>query len=298
MSFKNNDLKNPEIVKFGPENRLPPGTVMVNLVNDKLIFSTNKGFYRYNHELNRFEPDLFFKDVKIGINPSEYPTVSDKNGNIWANGGKELVFYRRLPEGSYRMEKGSFSRFSGQMINSIRPVDDGSTWFGLSGSIVCYKPSMDEPDHELWNTMIRSVSVSGDRPVYLGGLKSYGYVVAGLKFPYDENDLSFEYAGLSYIKPEFNEFSIMLEGYDKNWSSWSRNTKTNYTNLPPGDYIFRVKCRNITGEEGTESGYSFTIISPWYRTYLAYFGYLLVAVLVVVSIVRFRTRKLKVKIRD
>jgi signal transduction histidine kinase len=292
VRFKNNDFRYPEIDKFGPVQGLSPGSAMVNLVAGKLVFSTNNGFYRYLPALNRFEPDPFFKDMKLGINPGEYPAVSDNKGNIWANSGKELVFYRHLADGSYRMEKGSFSRFLGLMVNYISPENNGTTWLGLNASIVSYKPSEKAADPESWNTIIRSVRITDDQPIYLGGGKGTFAISSPVKIPYKTNDVSFEYSGLSFIKPEYNEFSILLEGYDRNWSSWRKDMKHNYTNLPPGHYTFRVKCRNIIGQDGAEASFVFTIRTPWYRTVWAFCGYFILAVLSVYSLVRYRTRKL------
>jgi signal transduction histidine kinase len=298
IRFSNKDLNHPSIEKFGPDQGLPPGTVMVNQVGSRLVLSTNKGFYRYLPDLNRFEPDPFFKNIRIGINPSEYPVVSDKKGNIWANSGIELAFYRLLPDGSYRMEKGSFSRFFGHMVNNICPDEDGSTWLGLTGSIVCYKPLLSETGSKSWNTTIRSVRIRGDQPIYFGGEKSTGSVAAGSKISYKNNDLSFEYSGLSYIKPEYNEFSFMLEGYDQSWSSWSKDIKHNYTNLIPGHYVFRVKCRNIMGQEGNEASFSFIITTPWYRTIWAYLAYFSLAITGIYFLVLFRTRQLRQRSRE
>jgi signal transduction histidine kinase len=298
VTFINNDLYHPVIEKFGPEHGLSPGTVMVNMVNGKLVFSTNKGFYKYIPATNRFEPDLFYKEMKLGINPSEYPAVSDKKGNIWADGGKDLVFYRRLPDGTFRMEKGSFSRFFGHMVNIIYPENDSTTWLGLSGNVVRISSSAGLISPKPWNTIIRSVRISGDQPIYLGGGKSFDRHDNAMKISFKTNDLSFEYSGLSYIMPQYNEFSIRMEGYDRNWTGWSRDTRYNYTNLPPGHYMFRVKCRNITGQEGTEASYAFIISTPWYRTIWAYLCYLILAVTAIYALVLYRTRQLRQRSRE
>jgi signal transduction histidine kinase len=297
MRFENENYENPKIDKFGPAQGLPPGTVMVNLVNGKLIFSTNKGFYRFVPGQNRFEPDPFFSELKWGVNPSEFPVISDPNGNIWANSGKELAFYRHLPDGKYKKEKGSYSRFEGQMINYLYPEADGTTWFGLATSVVCYKPSSDITNPKPWNTIIHSVKTSGDKIIYSEGDEPSKPGSKRLNIPYSSNDLTFEYSGLSYIKPDYNEFNIRLKGYHRNWTRWSKDTKHNYTNLQPGYYTFVVTARNIIGQQGSEASFSFHILPPWYRTWLAFLGYLIIAVLAVYGLVVSRTRKLKERSR-
>ena len=46
-------------------------------------------------------------------------------------------------------------------------------------------------------------------------------------------------------KPEILVEYIIEEGEDKGWTDWKKESKANYTNLPEGDYKFRVKAINI-----------------------------------------------------
>lgn len=65
---------------------------------------------------------------------------------------------------------------------------------------------------------------------------------------YKQNILSFTYAALNFIHPEKNKYAYMMEGYDKDWiyTDASRRFAT-YTNLDPGDYVFKVKGSNNDG---------------------------------------------------
>ncbi len=59
-----------------------------------------------------------------------------------------------------------------------------------------------------------------------------------------QNDISFEFVALDFIFPEKNKYKYKLDGYDKKWNNnlFLRNAK--YTNLPPGEYTFRVQGSN------------------------------------------------------
>ena len=292
VRFDNNDTGKAIVEKFGPDQGLPPGTVTVNIIPGRLVYSTTKGFYRFDENRKRFSPDTVFRDLKFGINPSEYPVAADALGNMWIFNGKQVVFFHLGKDGKYRMENGAYSRFGGQMVNVIYPEADGTTWFGLSGSMIRYKPSTDSASVR-WSAMIRSVRLADETPLYLGGGKVMQAGTENPQIPFALNALTFEYTGLQYIKPEANEFQIMLEGYDKNWSAWSRDIKHNFTNLSPGTYIFRVRSRNIIGQESAEASFGFTILTPWFRTWWAYLVYFIIAGLSVYSLVYFRTRKLR-----
>ena len=77
--------------------------------------------------------------------------------------------------------------------------------------------------------------------------------------------------------PEKNRFKYILDGYDKDWTETDASRRyVNYTNLPPGKYIFRVIGSNsddIWNHEGTSV--SIIITPPFWRT-TAFFAGLLV----------------------
>ncbi|MCK5368408.1 MAG: hypothetical protein KAQ62_07635, partial [Cyclobacteriaceae bacterium] len=87
---------------------------------------------------------------------------------------------------------------------------------------------------------------------------------------FDFNDIRFSFTATSYNFDEKIQFSYLLEGYDNEWSTWVTESFKDYTNLPPGKYIFRVKARNLYGIEANSAQYAFTISPPWYRTIWSY----------------------------
>lgn len=54
-----------------------------------------------------------------------------------------------------------------------------------------------------------------------------------------------------------------------------------------------MKARNINGTESAIAAYSFEILPPWYRTYYAYFGYLVLFAVVLFLGIRLNTRRLQ-----
>ncbi len=83
-----------------------------------------------------------------------------------------------------------------------------------------------------------------------------------------EKVISLEFAGLSYQVPEKNRYRYMLEGFDDAWTEVGADRRfVTYTNLDPGDYVFRVLGSNNDGvwnEEGALIG--ITIMPPWWQT--------------------------------
>ena len=81
--------------------------------------------------------------------------------------------------------------------------------------------------------------------------------------PYTSNALRFEYAAAFYKDISANRYQYWLEGFDENWSTWTAETKKDYTNLPEGDYRFRVRAENVYKKLSEEAVYLFTILPPW-----------------------------------
>jgi hypothetical protein len=64
-----------------------------------------------------------------------------------------------------------------------------------------------------------------------------------VELSYLNNLFSFEFAALDFASPGKNQYAYMLEGFDKGWNFINNRHMANYTNIDPGEYIFRVKIK-------------------------------------------------------
>jgi signal transduction histidine kinase len=62
-----------------------------------------------------------------------------------------------------------------------------------------------------------------------------------------DKNLEIRYAGLSFVTPEKVTFRYILEGYEKDWTDAATRREAFYTNLPPGNFVFKVMARNADG---------------------------------------------------
>ncbi len=70
------------------------------------------------------------------------------------------------------------------------------------------------------------------------------------------------------------EFSYFLDGLEESWNDWSVQSTVDYTRLPYGEYIFKVKTRNIRCTESEVINYPFDIKPPVYASAPAKFFYI------------------------
>jgi adenylate cyclase len=58
-------------------------------------------------------------------------------------------------------------------------------------------------------------------------------------------------------------FRFFLEGFDAGWTSWRNTGFKEYTNLPPGRYVFHSRLQDDTGNNGMPP-VRIRILKPWY----------------------------------
>ncbi|NTW26053.1 MAG: hypothetical protein HGA37_15250, partial [Lentimicrobium sp.] len=140
-------------------------------------------------------------------------------------------------------------------------------------------------DFRIGNT---SMKTSSGTPVS-EGTETKNDIVLG----FSQNNVSIEYTGIHYGNPARNKFAYKLENYDDDWRMVGNVRTAYYYNLPPGNYVFRVKAANSYGvwnEEGATL--SFRITPPWWRTWWAYAIYGLLVITIVFLIDRFQRSRL------
>jgi signal transduction histidine kinase len=77
-----------------------------------------------------------------------------------------------------------------------------------------------------------------------------------------QNFLSFEFTALNYLQPTKNDYKYMLEGFQQEWVDAGAERKTSYSNLQPGEYVFRVIASNNDGVWNMEGASLKIIITP------------------------------------
>ncbi len=277
-------LDRPKITRFGAANGLPEGGVSVHFVAGREFFATKDAIFRFDASRSTFVVDSTFSMVSFGGSAEEYNLKEDKNGDVWVNFGAETVLAKHQSDGSYVPEVNAFVSLNGYYV--IYPEDDGVTWFGGVEKMVRYDPGV-RKDYALdYPVLIRRVATGKNRVIFGGALPGVASPEeqfsnsmeksARVELPYEDNALRFEFAAPSYDNAAANAFQWRLEGFDNNWSDWSPENRRDYTNLPPGQYRFRVKARNFYQYESSESVYEFNILPPWYRTWWAYAVYFVV----------------------
>jgi ligand-binding sensor domain-containing protein len=79
-----------------------------------------------------------------------------------------------------------------------------------------------------------------------------------------QNFITFYFSDLSYNSIKEHVYYHRLTGVDKDWVQSGEDGMANYTNLPPGDYVFELK--NDTAGDGNIVQWNISISAPFYAT--------------------------------
>ncbi|HEX4284534.1 MAG TPA: two-component regulator propeller domain-containing protein [Terracidiphilus sp.] len=162
---------------------------------------------------------------------------------------------------------------------------DGHLWFATPRGLVEI-----DPEHFPVNSIPPPVIVErfavDDVDVPLREGASAVRVQAG------HNHFQFEYAGLSYVAPQKVRYRYMLNGFDHGWTDAGARRIAYYTNIPPGDYTFRVQASNNDGVWNTTgTALAFELEPHFYQTI---WFYILLGLAMASLVVLFLKRRLMV----
>ncbi|MBD2753484.1 hybrid sensor histidine kinase/response regulator transcription factor [Spirosoma validum] len=210
--------------------------------------------------------------------------TNDNAGNLWLSTDKGLCRFdlRTKAVRNYQTTNGLPS--NDFLRNAVFRQKD-RLYFGSLNGIVYFNPDSIRDDTRPF-------------PVYITELKVRDQVRplndSVITLEHDENFLSFSFAALTYTQAGQNQYAYQLVGVDKDWAQSGNRHFANYTNLPPGTYVFRVKAANSDGI-WNEKGASIRLViqPPWWATWWAYCLYALLAGGAIWRYIRFYTNRIR-----
>lgn len=110
--------------------------------------------------------------------------------------------------------------------------------------------------------------------------------------------VSFEFSSLHYSRPYNNHYAYMLENFDPDWNYTGIKHDATYTNLPPGNYVLKVKGTNSDGIWNADPATLEVIVTPmFYQTTLFFIltGAILLAIIVSIVIFIIQTHRNKAR---
>lgn len=237
-----------------------------------LWFGTDRCVVRYD--------GLDFKPINIDNGLSSgviYLLHTDNSGNVWVgtNNGIDRISFDSYGQINNIKNYKSKQGFKGIECNSraVYEDDNNNLWIGTVKGLVKYTPSQDKTNVFAPLTHINNIKLFFENVNWLNYSKElypWNNLPKNLILDYDNNHITFEFSAINLILPEAVQYRFKLENFDNKWYQSTNKTSATYSNLPAGDYTFKVIARNEDGVWNQEPAtYSFSIIAPWWKKWWA-----------------------------
>ncbi len=265
-------------------------------IKNKIVFSTQNGFYEFNNRLNRVERSKEFESI-FGT-PSHSMRLSESpHGDIWCTSFSYVGRAIKQPNNKYTIDSLSYGSLKSKLIsgfehfnfvnnsNIIITTEDGFSWIDAN------KTNKEKSNFKI---SIRNVYLTSENDSVVGGYQSRIKSNLIPEFDFNHNSLRFEYVAPEYRNEAAVTYSYLLEGIDTKWSAYSVANTKEYTKLRKGTYTFRVRAKSLLESNIVETSYQFVILPPWYESKVAYVIYFLLfvaAIYILLHFIKIRSEK-------
>jgi signal transduction histidine kinase len=166
--------------------------------------------------------------------------------------------------------------------NAILKVKN-DIWVGTTHGINVYPIFYSASSNSTTKIVIENIQTYTKNLRGLHYLYFNGYKLPGqLTVPSAESHIAIKFQAIDYNASK-TQYQYMLDGLDNAYSKPSQNSFVDYPNLPPGDYVFKVKPVTANNSSSGTALYRFTVNPEFYQTILFNVGVILLLVSIIVS---------------
>jgi ligand-binding sensor domain-containing protein/signal transduction histidine kinase len=268
--------------------------------NVMAIYEDQKGRYwvATYYGLNRFDPlkgtfQHFTEKDGLGNNVV-YCILEDDQGCLWLSTNKGLSRFDpdRIDFTNFDVHDGVQGEYNG---GACLKSPEGELFFGGVDGFTAffpnrivqnkYPPIVIINDLKIQNKSVKVGEEIDGNVILKQALADTSHIVLS----YKNNFITFEFLALHYANPKKNCYAYKLEGFDDEWNYINHRHYATYTNLPPGNYVFKVKAANNDGVwTKNEAELNITIEPPFWSTW--WFRGVIFLILLAVGILVFQLR--------
>ncbi len=273
LDKKNNDIKK----RLDFQNKLNRITCLLIDAQQRIWLGSDGGGLA---QINLGGKVIQLFDEKKGLASNHvYSVQEDDNGKLWAATGEGLS--RIDPADSEILNYfSSDGAVPGEFRNNAScKTSDGQLLFGGTDGVVMFNPATLGKPFLSFNLIFTGLYVNQKKITGSSGkiLSKPINNAESVYLRYNDNSFTITFTNIDFIHPEQARFSWKLEGYDKSWSPVSPTGRISYSNVPPGEYLFRVRLKPfaISGQVPVERDLRIIIRPPLWRTTWAFILYAL-----------------------
>lgn len=252
--------------------------------NDKTIWigTDGDGLFKYNKKNKKFSSLNDFPGFK---EKSIRAIISDNNGSLWisSESGLTKLDFKNKKSTNFNKDDGLVDNDFNN--NAVFKDENGELYFGGYEGVNFFNPneikkaekapSLYFSDFKLFNRSVKPNEEASPLTKVISQTKE-------ITLNYTQSVFTIEYVGINYNYSKKNQYAYYLEGFEKDWNYVGNNRTATYTNLAPGNYIFKVKSANADGSwSNVQLELKIKILPPWWKTIWAYLAYSCILVFLV-----------------
>jgi ligand-binding sensor domain-containing protein/signal transduction histidine kinase/CheY-like chemotaxis protein len=254
-----------------------------------LWIGTRGGLNKYNRNTNQFSHYMEHDGLPSGV---IFCILEGNYGNLWLSTPRGLSKFNPRTEIFKNYNKNDGLLNSQFELGSSFKTKNGELLFGGIHGIDIFHPDDVIENSNIPQIVFTSFKIFDKSVKFNESLMD----IDKLKLSYKDNFFSFEFASLDFVNPLKNQYAYKLEGFNKEWIYCKKRRYVSYTNLDPGDYVFKVKGSNNDGI-WNEEGISIKVLipPPYWRTW--WFRLIFVGILIIwiAAIYKLRMKSIKNK---
>ncbi|HEX7367170.1 MAG TPA: two-component regulator propeller domain-containing protein, partial [Pelobium sp.] len=266
-------------------NTLSNNTIL-SLTEDQsgnIWIGTQQGLNKlsYVNEAN-YTFTTFFEQTGL---PNDYihAILVDENNNIWMSTNRGISKYNTHAKSFVNFDERDGVSSNTFSENSSFKAADGELFFGgISGLTYFYPKNIRlnryQPKIFITNLKINNTNVTVDEKIDHKKLLTKAlFLTKKIALTYKDNIVSLSFSALDFHASDKNQYRYKLEGFESGWVNAGKRRTVTYTNLPAGNYVFKVQASNsdqIWSDD--EARLKISVLPPPWKTWWAYTIYLLV----------------------
>lgn len=259
-----------------------PQSAFVNVfeLGGSPIFATDSGFYRHDDITDRFYRYDQLNE-QLGSFAFANKVIPAGVNHYWFINRARMSLVHFRPKGIVQVDSTQFAVLNGRMMKyyeSVNRIEKDVYLVGLDDGFAIYQAadSAVAAPH-LPRPLIRTVRNITDS---LSGRWYNENTIP--EIPYSHNNLRISYASPWYSSVPLR-YQFYLKGYSRTWSEWGEDAQKEFTNLRQGNYAFQVRAMAPDGTVSDITDFRFTILPPWYLSWVAMALYAIAALLLLIA---------------
>ncbi len=260
------------------------------------VGTRTSGVYRYRRHGRTFERMAL--DEKIALLDVS-SMLEDRQRHLWFGTANGLVRLNTVSGDVFNYYESDGLAGNNHYRNAAWIDQQGILYFGSIGGVTRIDPTKLKKPSDSAKVVINGFRINNQEVAINDGKSPLKVSIAKteqLALNHHHSMVTFEFTLLSFNSSDKNEFAYTLEGFDEGWNEVGTQNNATYTNIDPGDYVFKVRAKNSRGVWGQgHTSLAVRVSPPPWATGWAYAFYTLLVLLLVGWWVKYEKKKLELE---